>query len=182
MKFILRVIFSCVVLTAVSCTDNGNKKNSPEVDTANNTLAEPKSVIQEKQVEEFSFDLVPMILADSNQKDPYKKYGFDLEGICYACDVANLSVSKHRLILTNACDSNKKKIIVLSSFENTPDRVLAGNADFNLKLQKIKGAQLYQLTIEGKSPESKDLKIRSFYCTKQELEKFQDHDCGDFEG
>ncbi len=182
MKFNLLAIVIVAVNVLASCIDNKTDKEIKEVDVKINIDSDTLNISKSKPVEHISLELVPMTLIDSNQNDPYKKYGFDLEGICYSCDVANISISSNKLVLTNACDSNKKKMYALSAVEKTGEKILAPNTDFRISLEKIKGADLYEVKIEGKSPATKDLKIRNFYCKQQELKKFQDHDCGDFEG
>jgi hypothetical protein len=170
------------LVSLLSCV---HKKTEPEI-KENTAVQFPKTDTthepQPATAVSINLDLVPMIIGDSGQQDPYKKYAVDFQGICYSCDAANISITDNRLFLVNACDSGKKKTIVLDSVEKTGENIIARSPDLMLKLEKIKGAGLYQLRFEGRSPATKDLRINQFFCIRNELTKFRDHDCEDFEG
>jgi hypothetical protein len=89
------------------CTQNSNEdiKSNSKIDTTKNdkfikkiTLNQEKKAIN---IEELN-KLIPIEIVDPKSTNVYEKYGLEFSGNCYACDLANLSISEKSIKLTNA--------------------------------------------------------------------------------
>ncbi|MES2864760.1 MAG: hypothetical protein V4666_11620 [Bacteroidota bacterium] len=146
-----------------------NKDNFKSEETKNDSLSN------------FS-NLVPLEIVDSTSENIYKKYGIELGGNCYRCDLAKIKLNKKNFDFINVCNPedfyriNKFSYI----FNETQLKVVTDENEFIFT--KIDDSPVYKLKIKGNKFSLKD-KIISFYYTHEDnIHKFNQHDCGDFDG
>ncbi|WP_326983244.1 hypothetical protein VUJ46_01465 [Chryseobacterium sp. MYb264] len=127
-------------------------------------------------------ELIPVDILDGKSKNVYEKYGIEFSGNCYACDLANLSVTKNKIVWTNVCD--EKDTFEINTFTSATEgnTTVIKTAQSTYILTKIDEAPVYKLVTEGEKPNPKNKRLSGYFTTKQALPLFREHDCGDFEG
>ena len=160
-----------------------NKITIPEKRTEQKSSeeSESKKNMQIINLAEYN-KLVPVEIKKPGSKDIFKKYGIEFSGNCYACDLAVFRLNKKNFDIVNLCD--KDDIYRLSDFnyEKKADTLKITTPGTNFIFIKIENEPIYQLKIEGKKPKLKNKRFSEFYTTENLLQKFEEHDCGDFGG
>lgn len=182
------IILSFAILTLLGCNQNTERevKNIPEKDTVGNdekSIVKPSSINQD---EVFRFEqlnkLIPIDTIDSKNKNIYEKYGLEFNGNCYACDLANLSVTENVFKLTNVCDDKRNQVYKIIKITNNKNEIVVKTEQNNFIFTKIDKAPIFELKIVGNEIKIENLRISRYYTLKELLKKFKQHDCGDFDG
>jgi len=181
-KFLFYVVlmiltFSCNKETIESQTINSREQSE---------LKTPQESVSEKveptvNLSEYS-RLVPIEIKDANQKDVFKKYGIEFGGNCYACDLAIFKLNKKNFDIAELCDEKNFHRYKDFSYEKTDNSMKIMTPESTFIFTKVENEPIYQLKIEGQKPEFKNKRISEFYAPENLIEKFEEHDCGDFEG
>lgn len=179
--------FSFAMALLASCSPVAEKKGDkstdivPKVDTAAVPVPQKNTVTKVDLPTDLS-TLIPIDLLDSTSTNVYVKYGIEFSGNCYACDLANLSITKNKMIWTNVCDEKDTFEIddFFASIEGS--KIALKTSERTYILTKIDKAPVYELVLEGKKLELKNKRISKFFTIKKALPLFKEHDCGDFEG
>lgn len=186
MKKIIILCSTVVLFTIVSCKSE-NKET--EKQTANSEqISEPKTVekaIEEKKVEEIDWseysNLAPIEIKDAKNKDVFKKYGIEFTGNCYACDLAEFKIKKN-FDIVSLCEKNDFQRYKDFKYEKSGNILKIITSDATFIFTKVENEPIYKLSIEGKKPDLKNKRISEFYTPQNLIEKFEEHDCGDFQG
>lgn len=169
------------------CKQNSNEgiKNNNKINTAkNDKFVKKVTVNHEKEtikLEEL-YKLIPIEILDSQSNNVYKKFGLEFSGNCYACDLANLSISEKSIKLTNVCDEKQIQLYEVQKLTYLDNRIELKTKQNSFIFTKIDKAPIYELKIIGKKIENEKLRISTYYTLEKILNKFEQHDCGDFEG
>ncbi len=138
----------------------------------------------------FNHKLIGLSIINDKEEDPYKKYGLDFSTVCF-CNSPSMyiDINSKKLIIFNYCDSKKtidsiekKTIFKITKIENEGNKISI-NTSNNLKLiyEKKSELPLFQIQIEGNFPnEYVGNDLKKFFTSTPE--KFQEEDCGDFDG
>ncbi len=118
---------------------------------------------------------------NKNETNPYKKYSLDLSSACYSCDLASFKLKKDEIIINNYCDPDAgfETISILKTVKTKYKIELRGDK-VKFIFNKIDNAPIYNMKIEGNLKTK--LKINKNFTKQSSLEKFEVHDCGNFEG
>ena len=132
-------------------------------------------------LEDFS-NLVPLEIVDSTSNNVYEKFGIDLAGNCYDCDLAKIKINKKTFALVNICDTND--FFRIEKFTHTSKNTeLKISTDVNeFVFTKMNNSPVYKLEISGVKISLKNKRISKYYTNENNLKKFKQHDCGDFQG
>ncbi|WP_035650250.1 hypothetical protein [Flavobacterium sp. ASV13] len=184
MKTFLKLILLAFIFSG--CNQNVNQKieNAAEKDTitkTKKTITEPVVDSRKKNTGDLD-QLFPIDILNPKSKDVFKKYGIEFTGNCYACDLAIVSISEKRFKITNVCDDKTTQEFEITEFSGSDDLIEFKTKQNNFILTKIDKAPVYELKITGDSIKIKNLRISKFYTTQKMLDKFEEHDCGDFQG
>ena len=182
MKKIITIILGGFLL--FGCNENLKQKN-----THSNTITKPEKNIAASNLninsENNNFEqlnLIPIDTVDSKNKDVYKKYGIEFSGNCYDCDLAEFSVTEKTIQLTNVCDAKLNQVFAIVKITNTKSKIEIKTKQNNFVFTEIHKATIYQLEITGKDIQAESFRISKYFTLKKLLKKFEQHDCGDFEG
>ncbi len=186
MKVILKTMFlSCMVLFFSCQQKNGAKKSA----AAFSSTASIDSIKKQKELTSISDDnlslfkqLYPIAILRPESNDSFKKYGIEFSGICYACDLAEIKMNKKQLLLVNVCDSNEIYQIkdFTYNFRDSGLTIKTKNNEFYFK--KIEKEPIFELKIKGDSLLLKNKSVAKYYTQKALVDRFEVHDCGDFQG
>lgn len=152
--------------------DDLNKNSVPA------TLNNP---IHEISLAEYS-NLAPIELKNSKTTDVYKKYGIEFSGNCYACDLAIFKLNKKNFDLVILCDENDFHRFKDFDYKKRGDVLKIKTSETTFIFTKVENEAVYQLKIEGQKPKLKNKRFSEFYTPQNLIEKFEEHDCGDFQG
>lgn len=167
-----------------SCKPDNKENGKPQ--TATEKTSSSKTSKPEKPVQDVDFSqyskLVPIELKDSNSADVFKKYGIKFSGNCYSCDLAVFKLNKKNFDIVNVCDENDVERFKEYNYDNSGDILKINTAEITFIFTKVEKEPVYQLKIEGEKPNLKNKRISEFYAPENLVDKFEEHDCGDFEG
>jgi hypothetical protein len=188
MKTALKIILIVLALILLGCNQNPNQETTESVDNVHLPI-EGKPSIQSKDInanratlsEEFRH-LIPIDTVNSKSTNVYEIYGIEFSGNCYACDLAELSITERKIKLSNVCDEKLNKFIAVLEVTTNDAIIKIRTENFNLVFVKIDNAPIYELQITDGKFESENLRISKYYTFKKLLVKFKEHDCGDFDG
>ncbi|AZB28523.1 hypothetical protein [Chryseobacterium balustinum] len=178
----------CIALSLLifSCKSE-NKKTEKQI-TATEQITQPKTEkpADKKEIQDIDFSeyskLAPIELKESKSKNVFKKYGTEFSGNCYACDLAVFKINKKNFDIVNVCDDNDFKRFKDFKYEKSGNILKITTSETTFIFTKVENEPIYQLTFEGKKPDLKNKRISEFYTPETLIEKFEEHDCGDFEG
>ena len=182
MKKIITIIVGGFLLFA--CNGNTEQKVEKSTSTAQNK----KNIVAENvnfNNDNNNFEplnLIPIDIVDSKNKDIYKKYGIEFSGNCYDCDLAEFSVTKKTIKLTNVCDTQLDQVFEIVKITNTKSKIEIETKQNKFVFKEIEKVPIYQLKITGKNIQAESFRISKYYTLKKLLKKFEQHDCGDFQG
>jgi len=174
---LMTLIFSCNKETIENQTTNSEEKS--ELKTPQESVSE--KVEPTADLSEYG-KLAPIEIKDANQKDVFKKYGIEFSGNCYACDLAIFKLNKKNFDIVELCDEKNFHRYDDFSYEKTDNSIKIITPESTFIFTKVENEPIYQLKIEGQKPEFKNMRISEFYTQESLIEKFEEHDCGDFEG
>lgn len=179
------ILFICITQ---GCTQNNSKKD--EIKSAKASIAsvdsklissESKNKPQLDNLSDFSL-LIPIKILNPNSQNIYEKYGIDFNGHCYVCDLALMRINKKNFDIVNVCDKNDFYRNEDWVYEVKPNELRIKTKKNQFIFSKIEGALVYELKIFGDKLLLKKKKISKFYTHEKELNKFKQHDCGEFDG
>lgn len=182
------VPFFCLAfsLAIFSCKPE-NKETEKQI-TATEQITQPKAEkptdkkeIQDIDLSEYS-KLAPIELKESKNQNVFKKYGIEFSGNCYACDLAAFKINKKNFDIVNLCDENDFQRFKNFNYERSDNSFKIITPETTFIFTKVENEPIYQLTFEGKKSNLKNKRISEFYTPETLIEKFEEHDCGDFEG
>ena len=182
-KFLIATVFITLLL---SCNkDNKETIENPVTNTNKTELKTPEKPISKEEpsinLSEYG-KLTPIEIKDSKQKDVFKKYGIEFGGVCYSCDLAIFKINKNNFDIVELCDEKNFHRYKDYSYEKTGNSLKIKTPESTFTFTKVENEPIYQLKIEGQKPEFKNMRISEFYTQESLLEKFEEHDCGDFQG
>lgn len=183
------ILFYCIAFSlAIFSCKSENKENEKQVvpTEQSSELKTDKKPIDKKETQEIYLSeyskLAPIELKESKSQNVFKKYGIEFSGNCYACDLAIFKVNKKNFDIVNLCDENDFHRFKDFDYEKKGDIFRIITPETTFIFTKVENEPIYQLKIEGKKPELKNKRIAEFYTPENLIEKFEEHDCGDFEG
>lgn len=186
MKKTVPLYYMALSLAIFSCKSE-NKENEQQI-TNTEQITQPKTEkpaykkeIQEIYLSEYS-KLTPIELKEAKSKDVFKKYGTEFSGNCYACDLAIFKLNKKNFDIVNVCDDNDFQRFEDFKYEKSGNILKITTSETTFIFTKVENEPIYQLTFEGKKPDFKNKRISEFYTPETLIEKFEEHDCGDFQG
>ena len=155
-----------------------NSDNKTELKAAGKANLKEESTIN---LSEYS-KLTPIEIKDSKQKDVFKKYGIEFGGVCYSCDLAIFKINKKSFDIVELCNEKNVHSYKDFSYEKKGNSLKIKTPEFTFIFTQVENEPIYQLKIEGQKPEFKNMRISEFYTQESLIEKFEEHDCGDFQG
>lgn len=170
-----------------SCSkDNKETIENPRTNPDNKTelKAVGKANLKEEptiNLSEYS-KLTPIEIKDSKQKNVFKKYGIEFGGVCYSCDLAIFKINKKSFDIVELCDEKNVHSYKDFSYEKKGNSLKIKTPESTFIFTQVENEPIYQLKIEGQKPEFKNMRISEFYTQESLIEKFEEHDCGDFQG
>ena len=173
-------------LAIFSCKSE-NKETEKQI-TASEQITQPKTEkpADKKETQDINFSeyskLAPIELKESKSKNVFQKYGIEFSGNCYSCDLANFKINKKNFDIINICDENDFKRFKDFKYEKLGNILKIITSETTFIFTKVENEPIYQLTFKGKKPDLKNKRISEFYTPENLIEKFEEHDCGDFEG
>ena len=165
----------------ISCKND--KSDKQIINKSDSIKVENKDFYKSKidSLSNFS-NLVPLEIIDSTSKNIYKKYGIELGGNCYRCDLANIKLNKKNFDFINVC--NPKDVYRIDKFSyffnETQLKVVTDKNEFIFT--KINNSPVYNLKINGGKFSLENKIIPFYYTHENNIHKFEQHDCGDFGG
>lgn len=187
MKKIILLYLTALLLTTFSCKSENKEtekpiKNIEQISESKNV----EKIIPEKNNQEINWsefsNLAPIEIKDANNKDVFKKYGIEFTGNCYACDLAEFKINKKNFDIVSLCEKNDFHRYKDFKYENSGNSLEIITSDATFIFTKVENEAIYKLTIEGKKPVLKNKRISEYYTPQSLVEKFEEHDCGDFQG
>ncbi|NRS90920.1 hypothetical protein HNQ02_003875 [Flavobacterium sp. 7E] len=186
MKTELRLITTLIAFVFLGCNKNQETNKVPEninFPIIGKPIIQPTKKNENKIVNiEQLKQIVPIDTVNTKSTNVYEKYGIEFTGNCYACDLAEISITEKTIKLTNICDEKENKNIEIIEIVNNKDKINIKTKHSNFIFSKIDTAPIYELQIIGENIEFKNLRISKYYTLKKILNKFKEHDCGDFQG
>jgi len=171
-----------VTLLFFSCSSNSPKSSSENLsDKTINTDTSNTNPLDSKFFD-LELDLISLEIVDSNNTDVFTKYGIITSGMCYDCNLANISISKGKIQFANICDSTNRVSYDITTIEKKGSTVEINTKENIFTLEAINEGKVYRLSSKGNSGLNKNLKLVEYYTGKKYISKFKLHDCGDFEG
>ena len=146
------------------------------------TIVAPAAFLPLTLEELMDDTLVPIAILEQKSKKVFEKYGLDFQGNCYDCDLANLKISKQKLVLTNVCDATQSEVLKVLFIKKVNNQIIIGTSNSQWVIAKIAKEGVYQLKIEGELVTKESLRVSAFFTAKKKMRQFKVHDCGDFQG
>ncbi|MBW7676701.1 hypothetical protein [Chryseobacterium chendengshani] len=180
-----RLFYMIILSLWISSCKPENKENGKQ-QTATEITSSSKAGKAEKRAQDIDLSqysrLIPVELKDSKSTDVLKKYGIEFSGNCYSCDLAIIKINEKNFDIVNVCDENDFERFKKFNYENSGNILKIATAETTFIFTKVEKEPVYQLKIEGKQPDFKNKRISQFYTPENLINKFEEHDCGDFEG
>ena len=170
--FLFPIIVSCNQNKTTEKNDNSPKeiiKTNLNFKTTTNHLSEYN-------------ELVPLTILDSVNDNVYEAYGIDFQGNCYDCDLTEIHISKKSFNFVNVCNQNTILQFENYTYTEEKDQLIIKTAAQEFVWTKINNCPVYELKITGDALSLKNNRISKFYTHKKYINRFKEHDCGDFEG
>lgn len=175
---VLFILLGCDQKKEVKATNKENSDIKIEKPSAKSMVAIEAGTIKMEDISK----LIPIDIINSKSTNVYKKYGLEFSGNCYACDLANLSIGEKTIKLVNVCDEKINLSFEILNISESNDRIEIKVKQTYLVFSKIDKAPVYELKINGNDLEAENLRISRYYTLSKILHKFEQHDCGDFQG
>ena len=175
MKVIKLILMLATTGILFSCNTDKLKSN----ENSNQQSETPAS--NQMSVNELQ-NLAPITLLHQSIKDPFKRYGINIVSNCYACNDTEFTVKDNKAVFTNVCDD---KAIFAFEITKITEKAQSIELEFDGKkavFEKLEDTPIYELKIEGEALKLKESVTSKYYTPKELLPKFEQHNCGDFEG
>ena len=130
----------------------------------------------------INYNFMPLEIVDDTTEDPFKRYGIEFSGNCYACDLASIHINGSSMKLVNVCDSTDVYRFEKLAAELTNEKFILTSGELTFTFIKKDKAPVYELKINGPKPALKNKRFSRFYTEAAKLGQFTNHDCGDFGG
>ena len=186
MKTIFNSIIIAIAFLYIGCNQKPNntavENNEKVVKTEKKIIISPAIVDSIAIKTDFLKDLIPIDTVNSKSKNVYEKYGIEFAGNCYACDLAELSITNKSIKLTNVCDEQLIQNLDITKFGAIGNGFEVQSKKIHFLLNQIDKAPIYELQIISNNIKVENLRISKYYTLKKLLNKFEEHDCGDFQG
>jgi hypothetical protein len=187
MKEVIKVyiLLMCLNTGCSQPTPKNEATESSQAASIPDTIKKPVAEVQ--AVEEFDNladfgELVPITVIDPKNQKAYEKYGIDLSGNCYTCDLAAISINKKSFDIINVCDKDDFYRHEKFTYKASPNEFIVNTEKNQFIFTKVDPAPVYELKITGDKVSLKNKIVSKFYTQKKELNKFKQHDCGEFDG
>ena len=186
MKTIFNSIIIAIAFLYIGCNQKPN--NTEVVNKDKVVKIEEKIIISPAIVDsiaiktDFLKDLIPIDTVNSKSKNVYEKFGIEFSGNCYACDLAELSITNKSIKLTNVCDEQLIQNLDITKFQALDNGFDIQSKQLHFLLNQIDKAPIYEFQIISNNIKVENLRISKYYTLKKLLNKFEEHDCGDFQG
>ena len=177
MKTIKQTLLLITATLLFSCNTT-SEKHKTETNTADTTEETNTAKVS---VNDFQ-NLAPLTLLHENIEDPFKKYGINIVSNCYTCTDTEFSIKDNKAIFTNVCDD---KAVFTYEITKITEKTGSLELEFDGKkavFEKLEDTPIYQLKFEGEPLKLKESVTSKCYTPKELLPKFEQHNCGDFEG
>lgn len=172
----------CLLLLLFLSFGFATKKTIVSERSTPKTIAIPKPFLP-LTVEELTADtLVPIAVLKQKSKKFSEKYGLDFQGNCYDCDLANLKISRQKLVFTNVCDATQSVALKVLFVKHISNQLIIGTPNSRWIFAKMEKEGVYQLKVEGSRITKVGFRTSIFFTSKKKLHQFKVHDCGDFQG
>lgn len=155
-----------------------NKSDSIKVENIDNFKSKKTEF---DSLSNFS-NLVPLEIIDSTSKNIYQKYGIELGGNCYRCDLAIIKLNKKNFDFINVCNPEDFYRINKFSYHINETQLKIATDKNEFIFTKIDNSPVYKLKIKGNKFSLKNKIISFYYTHENNIHKFDQHDCGDFGG
>lgn len=175
----LRILILLIFTLLMSCNKNQNQPEEPK--ETKQQISTPKNVVNTNGLEDFS-ELVPLTILDATSQDVYEKYGIEFSGNCYDCDLAKININKKYFDFINVCDDENVQRFKIISYSNDNKILKIKTEEHEFLLTKIEDTPIYKLTINGKELALENKRIAVYFTQSKIINKFKEHDCGDFQG
>lgn len=126
--------------------------------------------------------LVPVALLNPKSKKISEKYGIEFQGNCYNCDLAYFHINKKKMEWVNVCNEADRWIDESFSYTPMSDGIVITVKHTGFRFTKVESVPVYELKVSGDKLTLKNKRFSRFYTTKEQLRKFKQHDCGEFDG
>jgi len=93
-----------------------------------------------------------------------------------------MSIIEKTIKLTNVCDGKITQVFEIVKIIHTKNGIEVKTAQNDFVFTEIDKAPIYELKVTGKDIKAENLRISKYYTLKKLLKKFEQHDCGDFQG
>ena len=182
-----------ISLFFTSCIQNGVKQESIKKDDAkieieqpnsnakNNTVS-PNDVPEIPNMDITKDSLISIAILNKKSKNVFEKYGLEFSGNCYACDLAELKIDDKKISFHNTCDNKIHLELAITKFVTNKNEIIIETGTGRFIFLKIEDLPIYELKIIGKHFKNKNLRIGTYFTLKKIINKFEVHDCGDFQG
>ena len=186
MKLIRKIIFLPCVALLFNCQQKNEVKKSTVVFSSAPSI---DSIHKQQDQTSLSNDdltlfrqLYPITILRPESKNSFKKYGIEFSGICYACDLAEIKISKEQLHLVNVCDSNEIYQIKDFTYTSSEAGLILKTQHNEFIFKRVEKEPIFELQIKGDALLLKNKRIAKYYTQKALIDQFEVHDCGDFQG
>lgn len=181
-KLPISLHFFFLLCLFISCNNEASKdpgKNIPGQPVGIDTLK--KDSVTKKSID-INLDLVSLEIVDSNSNNIYKKFGIISSGMCYDCNLANISIFNKSIVFSNICDSTNRISYDISNIGENGGAFEINTKENKFILEKINQTPIFRLSVKDNLKLHENLKLVEYYTGKKEILKFKIHDCGDFGG
>lgn len=184
------IVFYLILCSLLSCKQNKNNANNIKIinhDSKNDTTElnykiTDTDILEKKYFKVNSDTLIPIEIQNENSKDVYKKYGLEFTGNCYACDLAEFRIENKKIIISNVCDLNEYLNFDIQEIKNSEKRIEIKTKKYKFIFTRVENEPIFKLQIINFDIKNEKLRISEYYTFKENLLKFETHDCGDFDG
>ncbi|MEO6734633.1 MAG: hypothetical protein ABIN01_25655 [Ferruginibacter sp.] len=185
-----------VILTALfftSCVQNEAKQEAIKKDdakieieqadrNAKNNTGTPNDVSRLPDIEIPKDSLISVEILNKKSKNIFKKYGLEFSGNCYGCDLAELKINDQKISIYNTCDNKIHLEIAITKVASTKNEIIIETGTGKFIFLKTEDLPIYKLKIIDKKFKNENLRIGTYFTLKKIINKFEVHDCGDFQG
>ena len=188
MKDFIKFYIFFVYLFSTACNQKNSKietlKSKESFTSSDTTIRENVEINNKTQFDNLAdfVHLSPIEIVNSKARNVYEKYGIELSGNCYSCDLAAISVNKKSFDIINVCDKDDFYRNEDFSYYPSPNEFVVDTKKNKFIFTKIDEAPVYELKIIGEKILLKGKRISKFYTQQKKLKKFKQHDCGNFDG
>lgn len=187
MKNYIKVYIFLICFFNTGCDQKNSKSEdvgSTQISSGPDTSKKPNVESKNDQFDNLADfgHLVPIKVVNPQSRNAYEKYGIEFSGNCYTCDLAAISISKKYFDIINVCNKDDFYRDEKFNYQASPNEFIVNTEKNKFIFTKIDIAPIYELKILGEKISLKKKRISKFYTQQKELNKFKQHDCGEFDG